>query len=53
MAGWVLIDSKTQQPYAWTVRCPEHSPTDAGWEPLELSECPTEAACEECGQFLA
>jgi hypothetical protein len=34
MVGWMLIDSKSLQPYAWVVRCADHPPQDeALWEP--------------------
>jgi hypothetical protein len=51
--GWVETGTKTQAPYVWVVRCPEHPPADGStWEPLSRRECPTEAACEECNEFL-
>ena len=26
MVGWMLIDSKTLDPYGWIVRCADHPP---------------------------
>ena len=53
MVGWMLIDSKSLQPYAWVVRCADHPQQDeALWEPLSRADCPVEAVCEQCGEYL-
>ena len=52
-AGWVEKGSRTQEPYAWNVRCPEHPPESGSWEPLAAADCPGEVpACDVCGEFL-
>jgi len=41
MVGWMLIDSKSLQPYAWVVRRGDHPPQDeALWEPLSSGRLP-------------
>lgn len=52
--GWVRSDTKqVLGAYAWTTRCPDHPPPDDGkWEPLGREECPVEAVCDECSEFL-
>ena len=51
--GWVQQGSKTQEPFAWIVRCPEHPPEGELWDRIPAGDLPPEApGCEECGESL-
>jgi hypothetical protein len=53
--GWVdRATRESLEPYAWTVRCPEHPPAEPErWAPLTAAECQGEVGgCTECGKFL-
>ena len=53
--GWVdRATRESAEPYAWTVRCPEHPPPKPErWAPLTAAECQGQVGgCTECGKFL-
>ena len=53
MVGWMLIDSKTLEPYAVDCAlCRSSAADEELWEPRSRADCPVEADCEECGEYL-
>ncbi len=53
MVGWMLIDSKTPATVCVDRPLRRSSAADEErWEPLSRADCPVEAVCEECGEYL-